>query len=114
MNKFNDLTSRHWRSHGFIVFPQSNSEYQAKLVKARTLVNTTLNETFPNAIYPKTKEEALSWVNSKSKIQSYPDVLNLIDSNVTNILETILESKMSIVKSSQIAVRFPGENNDDY
>ena len=67
-------------NHGFVVFPPSQSpESQANRSKTKQLINNTLNQTFPDAKYPKNKEEAEIWVTAKSKIQSHPDILGLVD-----------------------------------
>jgi hypothetical protein len=115
---FSNLDSRHLKSHGFVVlspndnadYRSSDTEYQTRITKAKTLINTTLNEAFANSNYPNSKDEASVWVNAKSKIQSHADILSLIDTDIKKILETILGSQISEIRSSQIALRFSGEN----
>src|SRR5947207_3448413 len=86
MSNFSHLAARHFKNHGYVVLePRSDPQYLNNIKKAQTIINHTLEETFPDALYPKNKEEAEKWVVEKSKIQTHPDILGLIDSQTTKI-----------------------------
>jgi hypothetical protein len=116
---YKQLTARHFKSHGFFVSENKDEKWTNLIEQARNLIDEALNDACPDKTYPtdKTSATCKKWIDKKSKIQSHPSILNLIDNSLIAMLEKMLGTNIQPVRSSQIAVRFPGEgtkiNNND-
>lgn len=97
-----NLESQFFIDNGFIVFDELLTDVSAQI----ELINSTIDK----IKIPTSKEESSEWVKLKSKIQSNKILLDLVNCEQISNKITNLLGDYFVIKSCQIACRFPGEN----
>lgn len=104
-----NLDNQTLRDHGFVIL--NNFFEKSKLQPIHSDFQAILSDLYGNNL-PQNADEAEPWIAIKSQLQRAKSILALINNDIASYLKDHLNFEIELVKSCQIAARFPGEGID--